>query len=307
MKANPHYNAPLNGANQGRGAAVGYRFNGGGSGSSATINVNGTVNLITGSAYLSGSRVAVAMQAAEVLGLSAEDVTPTVVYTDSVGCTGTSGGSRITFDTGLAVIATAEEVLRKMSARAALLWEVQPEDVEFEDGLFICAKNPADRMTFKEVAGKLMETGGPVTCSASDKQGGVGAQLAGNIVDVEVDPETGKVEILRYTTFLDAGRAAHPSYVEGQMQGGALQGTGWALNEEYFFTENGTMANSSFLDYRMPTTLHLPMIDTVIIEVPNPRHPYGLRGVGEAPIVPPLGAIANAIYHAIGVRMNKLP
>ena len=309
MKAHPHYNAPLDGANQGRGAAVGYRFNGGGSGSSATINVNdnGTVNLITGSADLSGSRVAVAMQAAEVLGLSAEDVTPTVVDTDSVGWTGTSGGSRITFDTGLAVIATAAEVLRKMSARAALLWEVQPEDVEFKDGLFICAKNPADRMTFKELAGKLMETGGPVTCSASDKQGGVGAQLAGNIVDVEVDPETGKVEILRYTTFLDAGRAAHPSYVEGQMQGGALQGTGWALNEEYFFTENGTMANSSFLDYRMPTTLDLPMIDTVIIEVPNPRHPYGLRGVGEAPIVPPLGAIANAIYHAIGVRMNKLP
>ena len=94
------------------------------------------------------------------------------------------------------------------------------------------------------------------------------------------------MEILRYTTFLDAGRAAHPSYVEGQMQGGALQGTGWALNEEYFFTENGTMANSSILDYRMPTTLDLPMIDTVIIEVPNPRHPYGLRGVGEAPIVP---------------------
>ena len=309
MKAHPHYTAPLEGANRGRGIAVGYRFNGGGSGSSATINVNtdGTINLITGSSDLSGTRVAIAMQAAEALGISAEDVTPTVVDTDAVGYTGTSGGSRITFDTGRAVITTAGEVIRQMSSRAALLWEVQPEDVDFKDGTFVCAKDPADRMTFKELAGRLMETGGPVTCSGSDKQGGVGAQIAGNIVDVEVDPETGKVDILRYTTFLDVGRAAHPSYVEGQMQGGALQGIGWALNEEYFYSEDGTMANSTFLDYRMPTSLDLPMIDTVIIEVPNPRHPYGLRGVGEAPIVPPLGALANAVYHATGVRMTSLP
>ena len=309
MVAHPHHTAPLDGPNRGRGVAVGYRFNGGGTGSSATINVNatGTINVITGSADLSGSRVAIAMQAAETLGLSAEDVTPTVVDTDSVGWTGGSGGSRITFDTGRAVIAAAQEVVRQMSGRAALLWEVQPEDVEFEAGTFVCAKNRADRMSFKELASKIMETGGPITCSASDTQGGVGAQLAGNIVDVEVDPETGKVDILRYTTFLDAGMAAHPSYVEGQMQGGALQGVGWALNEEYFFTEDGAMTNSTFLDYRMPTTLDLPMIDTVIIEVPNIRHPYGLRGVGEAPICPPIGAIANAIYHATGVRMTELP
>jgi CO/xanthine dehydrogenase Mo-binding subunit len=127
------------------------------------------------------------------------------------------------------------------------------------------------------------------------------------MVDVEVDPETGKVDILRFTTFMDAGTAVHPSYVEGQMQGGTVQGIGWALNEEYFYTDDGTMANSSFLDYRMPTTLDLPMIDTVITEVPNPRHPFGLRGVGEAPIIPPIAALANAIYDAVGVRLTKLP
>jgi CO/xanthine dehydrogenase Mo-binding subunit len=115
------------------------------------------------------------------------------------------------------------------------------------------------------------------------------------------------VQILRYTTFLDAGCAVHPSYVEGQMQGGTVQGIGWALNEEYFFTADGTLANSSFLDYRMPTTVDVPMIETVILEVPNPRHPFGLRGVGEAPIIPPLAALANAIYHAVGVRMDRLP
>ena len=248
-----------------------------------------------------------AMQLAEVLGLYAEDVSPKVADTESDGWTGTSGGSRITVDTGLAVISAAEQVIHQMSARAAMLWEVQPEDVDFRDGVFVCQKNPADRMGFKELAGRIMDTGGPITCSASDKRGGAAAQLAGNIVDVEVDPETGKVDIIRFTTFLDAGRAAHPAYVEGQMQGGALQGAGWALNEEYFFSEDGTMNNPTFLDYRMPTTVDLPMIDTVIVEVPNPRHPFGLRGVGETPIVPPLAAIANAIYHAVGIRMTRLP
>ena len=309
MKAHPHYNAPLEGPNRGRGVAVGYRLNGGGSGSSATIhvNANGTINLLTGSVDIGGTRTAVAMQAAEVLGITSEDVNPTVVDTDAVGWTGGTGGSRIAFDTGRAAINTAQEVIRQMSARAALLWEVQPEDVDFTDGEFICKKNTEDRFTFKQLAGKLMDTGGPVTCSGQDKQGGVGAQLAGHIVDIEVDPETGKVDILRYTTFIDAGKAAHPSYVEGQMQGGALQGIGWALNEEYYMTEDGTMANSSFLDYRMPTSLDLPMIDTEIIEVPNARHPFGIRGVGETVLIPPLAAMANAIHGAIGVRMDRLP
>ena len=309
MKAHPHYTAPLAGPYRGRGVAVAYRLNGGGTGSSATINVNsnGTVTVVTGSADLSGTRVAMAMQAAEVLGLSSEDVTPAVVDTDSVGWTGGSGGSRITFDTGRAVIGGAEEVVRQMKSRAALLWEVQAEDVEFVNGVFVCAKNSEDKLTFKELAGRLMRTGGPITCSSSDSQGGNGPQLAGNIVDVEVDPETGKVQILRYTTFLDAGQAVHPVNVEGQMQGGALQGTGWALNEGYVFNKDGAIANRTFLDYRMPTSLDLPMIDTVIVEVPNPRHPFGVRGVGETPIVPPPAAIANAIYKATGVRMTDLP
>ncbi|MDA0769412.1 MAG: molybdopterin-dependent oxidoreductase, partial [Chloroflexi bacterium] len=212
-----------------------------------------------------------------------------------------------TFDTGRAAIKAADEVVRQMKERAALLWEVPAEDVEFSDGKFICSKNSEDRFTFKELARRLMETGGPITCSASDRQGGVGPQLAGNIVDVEVDPDTGKVTILRYTTFLDVGQIVHKSNVEGQMQGGVLQGVGWALNEEYYYNDDGAMLNTSLLDYRMPTTVDLPMIDTVIIEVPNPRHPFGLRGVGESPIVPPLAALANAVHAATGVRMTRLP
>ena len=308
MVAHPHFKTSLEGPYRGRGMALGHRFNSGQT-SSATIHVNnnGTVSLLTGSVDIGGTRTAVAMQVAEVLGLTAEEVWPTVVDTDSVGFTGVTGGSRTAYDTGLAAVAACEEVKKIMMARAALIWEVQPEDVEFQDGAFFCTRNPEDRMTFKELAARQMGTGGPVTCSVSTNSTGVGSTFGGNIVDVEVDPETGKVEILRYTAFIDAGQSVHPSYVEGQVQGATVQGIGWALNEEYFYTKDGTMANSSFLDYRMPTSLDVPMIDTHIVEVPNPRHPFGLRGVGEVPLIPPLAAMANAISHAIGVRMNKLP
>ena len=308
MKNHPHYTTPLTGPNQGRGVAVSFRAQGGQT-SSATINVNGngTINLITGSVDIGGTRTAVAMQAAEILGIDSEDVNPSVGDTDAVGYTANTGGSRTAFDTGLAAIAAAEEVIERMKGRAALLWEVQDEDVEFENGSFVCTKNEDDRFTFKELAARLMRTGGPVTCSASAPSTGVGPIFGGNIVDVEVDPDTGKVQILRYTAFLDAGLAVHPDFVEGQIQGATVQGIGWAMNEEYFYQPDGTMANSSFLDYRMPTALDLPMIEAVIIEVPNPRHPFGLRGVGEGPIIPPLAALANAVSHATGVRMTKLP
>src|SRR5690606_17312354 len=111
----------------------------------------------------------------------------------------------------------------------------------------------------------------------------------------------------RYTAVQDVGTAIHPSYAEGQIQGGVTQGIGWALNEEYWYNENGQLMNASLLDYRMPTALDLPMIDTIMVEVPNPGHPYGVRGVGEVPIVPPAAALANAIYRAIGVRLYELP
>jgi len=306
MKNHPHYKSPLEGPNRGRGIAVGFRSQAGGTGSSATLNVNsnGTVNLITGSIDLSGTRLSLAMQAAEILGINAEDINPSVVDTDSVGWTGGTGGSRITFDTGLAVISAAQEIIKQMSQRAAILWEAKPEDIKFENGIFSFGN---DSYTFRELSGKLMATGGPITCSASDTQGGLGPIVAGNIIDVEVDPETGKVDIIRCTAFIDAGTAMQPAYVDGQVQGATVQGIGWALNEEFFYTSDGTIANATLLDYRMPTTLDLPMIDSVIVEVPNPRHPFGVRGVGEAPIIPPLAAIANAISNATNVRMTNLP
>ena len=308
MKDHPHFKAPLEGANRGRGIAMGYWMNGGGP-SSCTIKVNsdGTVNLSEGSPDIGGTRASVAMQAAEVLGIPAEDVHPAVMDTDSIGYTSGTGGSSVTFKTGMSAYEAAQDVKRQMIERGARIWDVDSNSVEFEDGVLRSKSDPELKMSFKELAGQLDDIEGPVVGSSNINARGEGGAFAGNIVDVEVDPETGKLDILRFTVFQDAGKAIHPSYVEGQMQGGSVQGIGWALNEEYYMSDSGQMMNSSLLDYRMPTSLDLPMIDTVIVEVPNPRHPFGVRGVGEVNIVPPPAAIANAIYRAIGVRMDKLP
>ena len=208
---------------------------------------------------------------------------------------------------GTAVYEAAEDVRRQLIERAARIWEVNPEDVEYGDGELHHKEDPELKTTLKQIARGLNGTGGPIVGRATANPGGVGNAFALVIVDVEVDPETGKVDILRCTAVQDVGKAVHPSYVEGQIQGGVVQGIGWALNEEYFVDQQGLMLNSSFLDYRMPTSLDLPMIDTVIVEVANPGHPLGVRGVGEVPLVPPMAAVANAISRAIGVRTNRLP
>ena len=307
-KQHGHYSTPLKGPNRGRGVAGGFWFNGTGPASAtASVNADGTVSLVEGSPDIGGSRAVAAMHVAEVLGLAAEDVRPQVGDTDSVGFTSMTGGSGVAFKTGWASYEAAQDVKRQMIERAATIWDVSAEDIEYSDGAISHRSDPELRFSFGELASMLNGTGGPIVGRANVDPKSVGSAFAVHIADVEVDPDTGKVDVLRYTALQDAGKAIHPGYVEGQIQGGVAQGIGWALNEEYFFNDKAEMANSSFLDYRMPTSLDLPMIDTVIVEVANPGHPYGVRGVGEVPIVPPLAAVANAIHDAVGVRMTTLP
>ncbi len=306
IKNSQHWKTPLTGKNRGRGVASGFWFNIGLKSSvSATVNPDGKVALVEGSTDIGGTRASIAMQLAETLGIAAEDVIPTVVDTDSVGYTDITGGSRTTFATGYAAYEAARDIQRQMVERASRIWEVDPTQVTWRDGGV--AGPGGKKFSFKELAEQINKTGEPIVGKGTVDPEGVGGAFATHVVDVEVDPETGKVEILRYTASQDAGTAIHPSYVEGQIQGGVVQGIGWGLNEEYFYDATGTMRNSTFLDYRMPTCYDLPMIDTIIVEVPNPGHPYGVRGVGEVPIVPPPAALANAIYHAVGVRMKELP
>ena len=302
------YQRKLEGPNRGRGVASGFWFNIGLQSSAAiSVHADGTIALVEGSTDIGGTRASIAMQAAEVLGIPAEDVHPSVGDTDSVGYTFLTGGSRTTFATGWAAYECAQDIKKKMIERAAGIWDVDVADIDLVDGVFQHTSDQELKLSFKELAGQLNRTGGPISSQVSVDPRGAGGAFATHIVDVEVDTDTGKVTVLDYTAIQDVGKAIHPSYVEGQIQGGVVQGIGWALNEEYRFNADGRMENSSFLDYRMPTSLDLPMIGTVIVEVANPGHPFGVRGVGEVPIVPPMAAVANAIYHAIGVRMNKLP
>ena len=304
-----HYQTPLEGPYKGRGVATGFWFNiGFKSCVTASVNEDGTVNLMEGSTDIGGTRTSIAMQFAEVLSMAVEDVKPRVGDTEEIGYTDVTGGSRTTYATGWAAYEAALDVKAQMIERAANHWETTTDELEFDDGVFKHKGDSSKQLNFKELAAIVSATESPVIGRATVNLGfGVGGSFATNVVDVEVDPETGKVKILRFTAIQDAGTAIHPSYVEGQMQGGSVQGIGWALNEEYFYNAEGVMENSTFLDYRIPTALDLPMIDTVIVEVPNPDHPFGVRGVGEANIVPPPAAITNAIYNATGVHFRELP
>ena len=308
VKDHPHYGESVEGKWRGRGVASGFWINGAGAAcATANVNYDGTVNLTIGSMDIGGTRPAAAQQFAEVLGIPVEDVSPQVGDTESIGYTSMTGGSGAAFKTGWASYEAAQDVKRQMIDRAALLWDTDAAEIDLEDGVFRHKSDPELSIGFAELAARAPETGGPVVGSANMDPAGAGSAFATHVVDIEVDPETGKIEILRYTASQDVGTAIHPSYVEGQIQGGVVQGIGWALNEEYYMSDAGQMMNTSLLDYRMPTSLDLPMIDPVIVEVPNPNHPYGVRGVGEVCLVPPLAALANAIYDATGVRMSELP
>ncbi|MGE0212018.1 MAG: xanthine dehydrogenase family protein molybdopterin-binding subunit [Parvibaculaceae bacterium] len=309
-KAHPHLKAPL-GANQGRGIACGFWFNFGGETCvSLNVNIDGTVALAVGTPDIGGSRASMCLMAAEELGIPYDKVRTVVADTGSLGYNDVTDGSRVTFASGLATIQAARDAIKKLCGRAAKMWGIPEDAVVWEKGHARPAGANAgnfEPLSLADIAKVAANTGGPIAGHHEVNVDGAGVSFATHVVDAEVDPETGAVKILRYTVCQDAGKAVHPSYVEGQFQGGAVQGIGWALNEEYIYGSDGKLQNASFLDYRMPVASDLPMIDTVIVEVPNPGHPYGVRGVGETSIVPPLAAVANAVSAAAGVRLTHLP
>jgi CO/xanthine dehydrogenase Mo-binding subunit len=309
-KKHPHMKAPL-GKNQGRGMACGFWFNfGGQTCTDLNIGVDGTVTIAVGTVDVGGSRASLSLVAAEELGIPYEQVKAVVADTSTLGYNDMTDGSRGTFSSSMATISAARNAITVMKERAARMWDIPVGDVVWENGH---AKAKGKKhgnlppLSVKDIAAAAGKTGGPIAGHSELVADGAGVSFATHICDVEVDPETGSTRVLRYTVVQDAGKAVHPTYVEGQYQGGAAQGIGWALNEEYIYGKDGRLQNPGFLDYRIPVCSDLPMIDTQILEIPNPNHPYGIRGVGETSIVPPLAAIANAVSNAVGVRMTHIP
>ena len=310
IQSHPHYTAPLP-ANHGRGVACGFWFNVGGESSAAVhVDDDGGATVVSSNPDIGGSRASMAMMAAETLGLPIARVRAVVADTTAIGFSGLTGGSRVTFATGMAVVQAAQKVVDDLKRRAAVTWDCAVEHVEWRDGQAFCTDpdKPQPPLALKAIAARSARTGGPIGAEVSVNAQGPGPGFAVHLCDIALDPETGRSTVVRYTAAQDVGRAIHPSYVEGQIQGGVAQGVGWALNEAYLYGPDGVLQNPGFLDYRMPVTSDLPMIDTILVEsAPNPRHPYGAKGVGEAPIVPPLAAVASALSRAVGRRLTELP
>ena len=306
----PGYKAGL-GPNQGRGVASGYWFNGGGeSGATVHLNADGTAVVATGSPDIGGSRASMAIMAAETFGIDYDQVRATVADTTAVGYTHVTGGSRVTYATGIAVVNACKDAVDQLRARAAMIWEVDVDGVVWEDGHAKPAGSNVgdfDPLSLKDIAAKMGATGGAIGASSTVNAGGQAPGFATQYCDVEVDPETGKVTVLRFVAAQDVGRAIHPGYVDGQIQGGVAQGIGWALNEEYIYDDKGRLQNAGFLDYRVPVASDLPNIESVQVELPNPNHPFGVKGVGEVNICPVMAAISNAVANAVGRRMDSLP
>ena len=310
-KAHPHMREKL-GPDQGRGIASGFWFTLGAE-TSATLNVgeDGTATLIFGTVDVTGgSRAALAMIVAEELGVPFEKVRTMSGDTSALGFNFMTAGSRGTAAGSMAAVKASRDAVARMCEIAARKWEVEPEQVIWEDGKARPAgANVGDfePMSVAEIVREAAWFGGSVAGHAEINVAQGGPGFGTHIVDVEVDRKTGAVKVLRYTIVQDAGKAVYPEFIEGQFQGGAVQGIGFALNEEYIYNERGVLENPGFLDYRVPVASDVPFINTEIVEAPNPDHPYGVRGIGEVPIIPPLAAISNAIYDAVGVRLRDHP
>jgi CO/xanthine dehydrogenase Mo-binding subunit len=309
-KESDHYKSPLP-KGQGRGISAGFWFNRGGeTAGSLTLAPDGTVTIVIGTADVAGSRVSIAMMAAEELGISIDKIRVSFADTNSLGFNRVTAGSRTTYSVGMVVVNNARQVIKELCNRAAGIWGVPAEGVVYEEGQVRPASSNVgdfEPMSIGDITAKTGMSQGPIAGHSEMNVTGAGPGFGVHIVDVKVDEGTGRVDCTRYTVVQDVGKSIHPLQVEGQVQGGAVQGLGWALNEEYIYNDKGCLDNASFLDYRMPVASDVPMVDTVIVEVPNPAHPFGLRGVGEVPVVPTMGAVGNAIGDAIGIRPRSLP
>jgi len=310
IERHPCWTTPLAEKNQGRGFALGFWPLGSGQAHcQITLVSDGTVNLTVGSVDLSGTRTGFAQIVAEELDISLEEVRVVTADTDTAGYTDGSTGSRLAHDMGTAVNYACQNLLAELKQRAAACLEAPAEMVQYGEKRFSVRGLPDRSVSLADLALASLKGGSVIVAHGQVTQLQMAPATAGHVVDVEADPETGKVKLLRYTSFQDVGFALNPSMVEGQMQGGATQGIGWALSEEYIYDNNGAMKNATLLDYRMPTALDVPPLDCEIIEVPASAGagPYGVRGAGEMGIVIPPVAIGNAIARATGVRLTELP
>ena len=274
------------------------------------LDSDGRLTIVTGAADMTGVETTFAAIAADAFGVSPDRVRVNYADTSSAPYAGMSGGSKITYTVGRAVELAALEARERLLDVAAEELEISPEDLEIVDGSVRPVGVPAKAMAIEQLAQKVLTFGSPYPPVEGHGRVSLSPapQSAAHLSHVRVDRDTGAVTVLGHVIAQDVGRALNPALVEGQMQGGATQGLGWALLEELAYDEHGQPVAGSFVDYAMPTAGGVPRIDTQVVEVPAPDGPFGAKGVGEAPVVGVPGAVANAVAAATGgVRMRRLP
>ena len=297
------------GPNQGWGVAIGDWTNGCGPGGMfVSIHEDGSARIFHGSMDITGTDTALAQIVAEILTLSYEEVAITRGDTDSAPYATGSGGSVVTFTMGNTAKLAAEDTRRRLLELAAERLNTDVESLELKDGkVSTIEADPPKSIGFGELAAySLSTTGGPIVGKGSFARKPSTPALAAQIAKVEIDPETGRIKVLKMAASQDVGFAINPMAVEGQIEGGAVQGYAWATMEEMQYNEEGNV-NPGFVDYRVPTTADLPTVESVIVEVEAPDGPFGAKGVGEPPITPTLATMANAVADAVGIRITELP
>jgi CO/xanthine dehydrogenase Mo-binding subunit len=268
------------------------------------------LTVVTSAVDMSGASSGFALIAAEAFGLSPDQVRIVTADTDAGPYAGGSGGSKITYTVGAAVLRAAQAAREKLLAAASQELEIAPSDLEVVDGVVRAVGAPDRSITVAEISSLALQFGGryePIEGHGGSAQTSGAPSVAAHLVHARVDAETGEVELLRHVIAQDVGRALNPALVEGQMRGGATQGIGWALFEELVHDEDGRLLTGSFLDYALPVAERVPEIETLIVEVPAPDGPYGAKGIGETPVVGAPAAVANAVAAATGVRLRRLP
>ena len=275
------------------------------------LNADGSLQVVLGAVDLTGTNTTFGIITAEAFGLDdPSQVRVTTVNSDAAPYAGGSGGSKVTYTIGPAVLRAAEDARNQVLHIAAAELEASIDDLELVNGRVQVRGVPGKSTTLAEifsVSASFGATHPPVLGRGQTVVTDYSPGVAVNISRVRVDPETGRVEPLRFISVQDVGRAINPATVESQMHGGAVQAVGWALYERILWDEQGTPLTASLMDYAIPKASQSPGLDTRLVEVPSEFGPYGAKGVGEPPVIPGAAALANAIRDACGARLTELP
>ncbi len=300
---------------KGPGEGVGIAFGGwpGGTQPAAAacrLNDDGSLTIVVGTADISGTKTGMALLAAEAFGAPADAVNVTTADTDSAPFAPASGGSKITYTAGMAVTKAAAEARRQVLEIAADNLEASPEDLDIVGDQVQVRGVPSRGVSLKQIARLSTSFGGkyePILGHGRAAPPNAAPGFVAHLARVHVDEETGVVRVLDYVAIQDVGRAINPAGIADQIQGGVVQGIGWALYERLIYDDDGRLRTTTFADYDLPSSVEAPPIDTVMVEVASPEGPLGARGVGEPPVVPGGAVIASAILDATGVALTSLP